>query len=138
LSEIGAAERIAAAMAVVTIKANLRMIVLPTRYEALEPRCANRAFDQDQKRANSANRCFPPPWSVEDTRACFVVKGSGAKSSAISIIEKEPGFIRRKSAAGRSTAKMLTKDEARRITAILSAGLIGTPTQGVVATFSAD
>jgi hypothetical protein len=68
----------------------------------------------------------------------FCSEGQRRQKLGYFYYEKEPGFIRRKSAAGRSTAKMLTKDEARRITAILSAGLIGTPTQGVVATFSAD
>jgi hypothetical protein len=41
-------------------------------------------------------RRFPPPWSVEEQDACFVV-----------YYESEPGR--------RSAAKLLTKDEARRI-----------------------
>jgi hypothetical protein len=46
-----------------------------------------------------------PPWSVEDTGVCFVVEdGSGQKLGYV-YYEKEPG--------PRSTAKMLTKDEAQ-------------------------
>ncbi len=54
-----------------------------------------------------AERRFPPPWSVEELDACFVVKdGNGQKLSYV-YFEDEPGR--------RSAAKMLTKDEARRI-----------------------
>jgi hypothetical protein len=28
------------------------------------------------------NRRFPPPWSIEDTGACFVVKDSGGQKLA--------------------------------------------------------
>jgi hypothetical protein len=51
----------------------------------------------------------PPPWSVEDIDAAFVVKdGSGQKLACV-YYEEEPGR--------RSAAKLLTKDEARRIAA---------------------
>jgi hypothetical protein len=54
-----------------------------------------------------APRRFPPPWSVDELEACFVVKdGSGQKLSCV-YFEEEPGR--------RSAAKLLTKDEARRI-----------------------
>jgi hypothetical protein len=54
-------------------------------------------------------RRFPPPWSVEELDACFVVKdGSGQKLSYISF-EDEPGR--------QSATKLLTKDEARMIAA---------------------
>jgi len=54
-------------------------------------------------------RRFPPPWSVEDVDAAFVVKdGSGQKLANV-YYEEEPGR--------RSAAKLLTKDEARRIAA---------------------
>jgi hypothetical protein len=50
-----------------------------------------------------ASRRFPPPWTVEELDACFIVKdASGQKLD-------EPGR--------RSAAKLLTKDEARRIAA---------------------
>jgi hypothetical protein len=51
-------------------------------------------------------RRFPPPWSIEELEACFVViDGSGQYV----YFEDEPGR--------RLAAKLLTKDEARRIAA---------------------
>jgi hypothetical protein len=55
-------------------------------------------------------RHFPPPWSIEDTNAAYVVKDSTGQKLGYVYYEEEPGR--------RSTAKMLTKDEARRIAAI--------------------
>ena len=52
-------------------------------------------------------RRFPPPWSVEDLDACFVVTDSVGQKLAYVYFEEEPGR--------RSAAKLLTKDEARRI-----------------------
>jgi hypothetical protein len=54
-------------------------------------------------------RRFPPPWSVEELKACFVVKDSAGQKLAYIYFEEEPGR--------RSAAKLLTKDEARRIAA---------------------
>jgi endo-1,4-beta-D-glucanase Y len=52
-------------------------------------------------------RRFPPPWSVEDIDDAFaVIDGAGQKLSYV-YYEEEPGR--------RSAAKLLTKDEARRI-----------------------
>jgi hypothetical protein len=54
-------------------------------------------------------RRFPPPWSVEELEACFIAKDSGGQKLAYVYFEEEPGR--------RSAAKLLTKDEARRIAA---------------------
>jgi hypothetical protein len=50
---------------------------------------------------------FPPPWTVEELDACFVVTDSAGQKLAYVYFEDEPGR--------RSSAKLLTKDEARRI-----------------------
>jgi hypothetical protein len=54
-------------------------------------------------------RRFPPPWSVEEQDACFVVRDHSGQQLAYVYFEEEPGR--------RSAAKLLTKDEARRIAA---------------------
>jgi hypothetical protein len=36
-------------------------------------------------------RRFPPPWSVEETEACFIVKDSGGQKLAYVYFEDEPG-----------------------------------------------
>jgi hypothetical protein len=51
---------------------------------------------------------FPSPWVVEEQSACFVVKDHGGQALGYFYFEKEPG---------RSTAKLRTKEEARRIAA---------------------
>jgi hypothetical protein len=53
------------------------------------------------------SRRFPPPWSIEDTGAAFVVKDSSGQKLGYFYYEEEPGR--------RSAAKLLAKDEARRI-----------------------
>jgi hypothetical protein len=53
-------------------------------------------------------RRFPPPWTVEEYNdACFVVRDGNGQQLAYVYFEDEPGR--------RSAAKLLTKDEARRI-----------------------
>ena len=54
-------------------------------------------------------RRFPPPWSIEDIGAAFVVIDSNGQKVAYVYFEEEAGR--------RSAAKLLTKDEARRIAA---------------------
>jgi hypothetical protein len=54
------------------------------------------------------NRRFPPPWSIEElNNACFVVSDAGGQKLGYFYFEEEPGR--------RSAAKLLTKDEARRL-----------------------
>jgi hypothetical protein len=54
-------------------------------------------------------RRFPAPWSVEEREACFAVRDRDGQQLAYIYFEDEPGR--------RSAAKLLTKDEARRIAA---------------------
>ena len=54
-------------------------------------------------------RRFPPPWSIEDIGAAFVVKDTNGQKLGYFYYEEEPGR--------RSAAKMLSKDEARQIAA---------------------
>jgi hypothetical protein len=54
-------------------------------------------------------RRFPPPWSIEETPACFIVRDSSGQALAYIYYEEEPGR--------QSAAKLLSKDEARRIAA---------------------
>jgi hypothetical protein len=55
----------------------------------------------------TGERRFPPPWKVEELEACFFVTDSTGQKLAYVYFEEEPGR--------RSSAKLLTKDEARRI-----------------------
>jgi hypothetical protein len=52
----------------------------------------------------SAQRRFPSPWSVEETVPCFIVRDSNGQAIAYVYCEDQPGR--------RSTAKLLTRDEA--------------------------
>jgi hypothetical protein len=51
----------------------------------------------------------PPSWSVEEQDVCYVVRDRDGQALAYVYYEDEPGR--------RSAAKLLTKDEARRIAA---------------------
>ena len=54
-------------------------------------------------------RRFPPPWSAELQPNYYVVRDANKQQLAYVYYENEPGR--------RSAAKLLTKDEARRIAA---------------------
>jgi hypothetical protein len=55
-------------------------------------------------------RRFPPPWDIEEANAaCFIVKDNDGHALAYVYFEQEPGR--------RAAAKLLTRDEARRIAA---------------------
>jgi hypothetical protein len=57
---------------------------------------------------SSAN--FPPPWTIEEANnTCFIVRDNSGQALGYFYFEDEPGR--------RSTAKLLTKDEARRMAA---------------------
>jgi hypothetical protein len=67
------------------------------------------------------SRRFPPPWTVEETDACFIVRDHNGQALSYIYLEIEPGR--------RSAAKLLAKDEARRIAANIAklSGLLGWP-----------
>jgi hypothetical protein len=47
-------------------------------------------------------RYFPPPWTIEDSGACFVVRDKNGKALGYFYFEEEPGR--------RVAANLLTKD----------------------------
>jgi hypothetical protein len=49
-----------------------------------------------------AERRFPPPWSVEESAACFVVRDANGQALAYVYCEE-------------AAAKLLTRDKAQRI-----------------------
>jgi endo-1,4-beta-D-glucanase Y len=54
-------------------------------------------------------RRFPPPWTAEVTPNCFIVRDANGQALSYVYYESEAGR--------RSAAKLLSKDEARRIAA---------------------
>ena len=55
------------------------------------------------------SRRFPPPWTAEETEACFIVRDHNGQALAYVYFEEEPGR--------RAPANLLTRDEARGIAA---------------------
>ena len=49
---------------------------------------------------------FPPPWTVEETEPCFILRDANKRALAFVYCEDEPGK--------RTTGKLLTRDEARQ------------------------
>ena len=53
-------------------------------------------------------RRFPPPWTIDEmNNACFIVRDKNRQGHGYFYYEVEPGR--------RTTANLLTKDEARRL-----------------------
>jgi hypothetical protein len=66
-------------------------------------------------------RRFPPPWTVDECAAAFAVCDANGQALAYVYFDDEPGR--------RSAARLLSKDEARRIAANIAklAELLGKP-----------
>jgi hypothetical protein len=68
------------------------------------------ARDEASREGGKHERRFPPPWTVvEENAACFIVKDATGHALAYIYFEEEPGRP--------SAARLLTRDEARRIAA---------------------
>jgi hypothetical protein len=52
-------------------------------------------------------RRFSPPWDIENNGACFIIRDANGQALSYVYYENEPGR--------RTAAKLLTRDEARRI-----------------------
>ena len=55
------------------------------------------------------SRRFPPRWTIKELAECFIVRDANGQALAYVYFEDEPGR--------RSAARLLTRDEARRIAA---------------------
>jgi hypothetical protein len=64
----------------------------------------------------SSPRRFPPPWSVEELDACFVVKDHADQKLAYVYFEDEPGAaFSRKAAQPRASCWLSISSQARLI-----------------------
>ena len=52
-------------------------------------------------------RRFPPPWTIDETDTCFIVRDANGRALRYFYFENEPGR--------RTAANQLTRDEARRM-----------------------
>ena len=68
-------------------------------------------FQVAWKRHRMTNRRFPPPWSVEEQPACYVVRDRGGQTLAYFCFEEEPG--RRSAATLRRGEALRERLEAR-------------------------
>jgi hypothetical protein len=59
-------------------------------------------------------RRFPPPWTVEELEACFIVRDHDGQQLAYVYYQNEPGR--------RSAAKLLSKDETIALNVIVATG----------------
>jgi hypothetical protein len=50
-------------------------------------------------------RRFPPPWSIEDIGACFLVKDASGQKLAAVYYEEKPGQVHRQLSGGRAQRK---------------------------------
>ena len=76
-------------------------VIVPVPRGAAAQNCSQSTIEQQ------VTRRFPPPRSVEEQDACFVVRDRNGQALAYVYFEDEPGR--------RSAAKLLERDEARRI-----------------------
>jgi hypothetical protein len=79
---------------------------MAARRHPAKARGANKELNEQRPGPDNGRR-FPPPWSVEELDACFVVRDHNGQALAYVYFEDEPGR--------RSAAKLLARDEARRI-----------------------
>jgi hypothetical protein len=64
-----------------------------------------RSRSEARQTSQDSRRHFPPPWTAEETDACFIVRDANGQPLADVYFEEEPGR--------RSAAHLLTRDEAR-------------------------
>jgi hypothetical protein len=97
--------------AIVVKAARLALPVRPRRPLAQDQKSARAggAARARRRMGPMTDRRFPPPWTVEETQPCFIVRDHNGQALAFVYCEDE---VNR-----RTTAKMLTRDMARRIAA---------------------
>lgn len=66
-------------------------------------------YSRARLRSEDSEHRFSPPWSVEDATACYIVRNCNGQAVAFVYYEEDIGH--------RTSAKLPTKDEARRIAA---------------------